>query len=66
MYWLPTYQALTQAECRDLAAGKVPEWLADCARRMCEWSIASGPTDYVGLAAQDQQRRLRLEDERKK
>ena len=55
-YWLPTFRALTEAECRELAAGQVPEWLRDCCRSMVEFSLQTGPLDYVGMASRRQAR----------
>lgn len=52
-YWLPV---LTEAECRELARGQVPDWLSESCRAMLEWSLESGRTDYVGLAAASQRR----------
>ena len=56
-YWLPNYRALTDQECRDLAAGRVPEWLVDACRRMVKWSLETGDVSYAGLSAQHQQRK---------
>lgn len=57
VYWLPNYQALTEAECRELATGRVPDWLADACRRMVDWTLQTGPLDYVGRAETQQRRR---------
>ena len=56
-YWLPNYQALTATECHEMAAGRVPEWLAEACRQMCHWTLETGPLDYVGEAEQRQRRK---------
>ncbi len=45
---LPNYQPLTEAECREMAAGRVPEWLRDVCREMVDWTLETGPMSYVG------------------
>lgn len=56
-YWLPNYRALTEAECRELAAGRVPEWLRETCRTMVEWTLQTGPLDYVGRRQAQQRKR---------
>lgn len=45
----PFYQSLTEDECQQLAAGKVPEWLASACRTLVEWRLETGPVDFVGM-----------------
>lgn len=56
-FW-PADRAFTEAECRELMAGRVPEWLQENARRLIEWSVESGPADFEGMR-QSQQRKRR-------
>jgi hypothetical protein len=47
-YW-PVDRALTEAECRDLAAGRVPDWLKENARALVDFTLQTGRVDYVGM-----------------
>jgi hypothetical protein len=50
-YWL----LVTEDECRALMAGYVPERVREMAR-MVDWSLETGPLDYVGRREAQQRR----------
>jgi hypothetical protein len=56
MYYLPNCP-LPENDLCELAAGRVPGWLREQAREMVEWSLASGPVSYRGLAESQQHQR---------
>jgi hypothetical protein len=54
--WLPNWKPLTELECREMAAGRVPEWLREACRAMVEWTLETGPLEYVGRREQQQRK----------
>lgn len=46
----------TEAECRELMAGRVPERVRDMAR-MVDWSLETWSMSFTGLAEQRQRKR---------
>ncbi len=53
----PLYRPLTEEECRDLAAGRVPEWIRESCRELTDWSLQSGALSYVGMRETRQRRK---------
>jgi hypothetical protein len=48
------HDPLTEDECRAMMAGQVPERLRDACRAMIEFSLQTGPVDYVGMRLHQQ------------
>ena len=55
-FYLPPWPQ-TEADMRELAVGRVPEWLQEIARSMVDWSLESGPVSYAGLGEQRNRQR---------
>lgn len=55
-FYLPSW-AVSEADIRELAAGRVPEWLQEVCRRMADWTLETGQLSFEGLAMRRQRRR---------